>query len=66
MKVVVELTGKKKNVEVPENSKVKDVIKKMKVNPETIIVRRGKDILLEEDFVKKNDKLEFMRIISGG
>ncbi len=66
MKVVVQLGNKKRNVEVPEKSKVRDVIREVKVNPETVIVRRGDDILLETDIVSKSDRLEFIRIISGG
>ncbi|NIO19691.1 MAG: thiamine biosynthesis protein ThiS [Candidatus Aenigmarchaeota archaeon] len=66
MKIVVQFAERKKNVEVPEKSKVIDVIKKSKVNPETVIVRRGDEILLEEDLVKKNDSIELIRIISGG
>jgi sulfur carrier protein len=66
MKVVVRLGGKRRDVEVPERSKVRDVIKKARVNPETVIVRRGDDILLEEDTVRRNESLEFIRIISGG
>lgn len=66
MKITIQLVNKKKSVEVPEKSKVVDVIKKAEINPETIIVRRGEDILLEEDVVRKNDTLEMIRIISGG
>lgn len=66
MKVVVQFAEKKKNVEVPEKSKVIDVIRETEVNPETVIVRRGEDVLLETDTVRKSDVLEFIRIISGG
>ncbi|MCK4335304.1 MAG: MoaD/ThiS family protein [Candidatus Aenigmarchaeota archaeon] len=66
MKVAVQLGNKRRNVEVPEKSKVRDVIREVKVNPETVIVRRGDDILLETDIVSKSDRLEFIRIISGG
>lgn len=66
MKVVVQLGGKRRNVEVPEKSKVIDVVREVKVNPETVIVRRRDDILLETDIVSKSDRLEFIRIISGG
>ncbi len=66
MRVTVEFTGKKKGVEVPGGSKVIDVIRKVKINPETVIVRRGDEILLEEDRVRENDRLEFIRVVSGG
>ncbi|MEE9322915.1 MAG: MoaD/ThiS family protein [Candidatus Aenigmarchaeota archaeon] len=66
MKIAVQFRGKRRSMEVPEKAKVIDVISKVKVNPETVIVRRGKDVLLEEEVVKKNDNLEFIKIISGG
>jgi len=66
MKVIVELTGKKRNLEIPEKSKVIDVVREARVNPETVIVKRGKEILLEEDPVRKDDEIELIRIISGG
>jgi len=66
MKIVVQFAERKKNLEVPEKSKVIDVINKVNVNPETVIVRRGKDVLLETDNVRKNDEIELIRIISGG
>jgi len=66
MIIFVHFQGEKRKVEIPEKSRVIDVIRKVKINPETVIVRREDDILLEEDIVKGNDNLEFIRIISGG
>ena len=66
MIIFVHFQGEKRKVEIPEKSRVIDVIRKVKINPETVIVRRKDDILLEEDIVKGNDNLEFIRIISGG
>ena len=66
MMVFVHFQGKKREVEIPEKSRVIDVIRKVKINPETVIVRREDEILLEEDIVNGNDNLEFIRIISGG
>ena len=66
MRVMVRHMEKRRSLNVPEKSKVIDVIRKVKVNPETVIVKRGEEILLEDEVVGKNDKLEFIRIISGG
>jgi sulfur carrier protein len=66
MKITIKLLDRKKSVKVPEKAKVTDVFREAKVNPETVIVRRGEDILLEEDPVRKNDEIELIRIISGG
>jgi len=66
MKIIVQFAEKKKSLEVPEKAKVIDVVREVNVNPEAVIVRRGDDILLEEDVLKNNDNLELIRIISGG
>lgn len=66
MKVSVSFAEKRKTVVMPEGARVIDVIGKMKINPETVIIRRGKDILLEEEAVRNNDSIEMIRIISGG
>ncbi len=66
MKIVVHVMNKKKCIEVPERSKVIDIMRKVNVNPETVIVKRGDNILLEDEVLRKNDKLELIRIISGG
>ena len=66
MIIFVHFQGKKREVEIPEKAKVIDVVRRVGANPETVIVRRGRDILLEEEGVKENDELELIRIISGG
>jgi len=66
MKITVVMKGKKKVIKIGDKSKVIDVIKKIKLNPETVIVKRGQEILLETDDLKPNDKIEFIKIVSGG
>jgi len=66
MKIHVTFMEKKKQVEIPEKSKVIDLIRKLKISPETVITKRGSEILLEDETVKNNDKIELVRIISGG
>jgi sulfur carrier protein ThiS len=66
MKITVEILGKKRKIEVPEKAKVIDAVKKINVNPETVIVKRGKEILLEDEALKKNDEIELIKIVSGG
>jgi sulfur carrier protein ThiS len=58
--------GRTKTLGMPENSKVLDAIKKAGANPETVIPRRGKTILLEDEGLKNNDMIELIKIVSGG
>jgi len=66
MKITVELQGKKTKIEVPEKAKVIDAVKKINVNPETVIVKRRSEILLEDETLKNNDEIELIKIVSGG
>ena len=49
-----------------KNSEVRNVFEKMDVNPETVIVKKGGEIILEEEKLKDGDKLELIRVVSGG
>lgn len=66
MKINLRLRDRERSVEMKGKPTVSDVLEKLEINTETVIVKRGKDILLEEDEVLENEKLELIRIISGG
>ncbi len=46
--------------------KVKDILKKMNIISNTVIVKVNDSVVTEEDVVKEGDKVEIIRIISGG
>jgi len=66
MQVTVQYLGKEARLELPDNSPVAEVLKKAKINPETVIVRRGEDIIHENERLSDNDKIQAIRIVSGG
>jgi sulfur carrier protein ThiS len=45
---------------------VGDVLASVGINPETVLVSRDNEILLETDKLHNGDKLELVRVISGG
>ncbi len=55
-------------ISIESNLKVKDLLKKLNINIEEVIVKREDDgkILLDEDEVKDKDKIKIFRIVSGG
>ncbi len=66
MKVRVILGGIAKTLELRQEARVIDAIKKIGVSPETVIPRRGREILLENENLKNNDRIELIKIVSGG
>ncbi len=58
----------KDEMSIESNLKVKDLLKKLDINIEEVIVKREDDgkILLDEDEVKNNDKIKIFKIVSGG
>jgi sulfur carrier protein ThiS len=66
MKVCVLFSGKTKIVEMPKEAKAIDALRKMRVNPETVIIKRREEILLENETLKNNDRIELIKVVSGG
>ena len=62
MKVIVD----NKAIEVGENSTVLDSLKQLKLNPEIFLVKRNNEIIHENEKLKENDRLELIKVISGG
>lgn len=45
---------------------VKDLLKEIKINPETVIVVRRGEVLTEKESLQDKDKIELLSVISGG
>ncbi len=68
MKIEVKIQRPEKTlkVDVPKNSIVKDLLKKISINSTTIIVTRNREVLDEDTKLNDKDKLELLSVISGG
>ena len=64
MKVI--LRNPRREVEVPGGSRVKDVLKKLDIVPETVLVIRGSELLTSDTVVGEDDEIELRPVISGG
>jgi sulfur carrier protein len=49
-----------------EGTTLKELLKDLKINPETIIVTRNDEILLEDDNLNDNEIITILSVISGG
>ncbi|WP_459202348.1 MoaD/ThiS family protein [Methanococcus sp. CF] len=64
MKVFIKNAGELSEIELPENAKLKDFIKKMGLK-DNLVVRNG-EILSENETLSENDTLRLVPIVSGG
>ncbi len=66
VKIKVKYGKDEKEIEIKENSKIKDILKSMDINTEEVIVKKNKELCTEEDRIKAGDYLEIIRVVSGG
>lgn len=45
---------------------VKELLLKLKLNPETVLVVRKGEVLTEDELVKNKDEIEILSVVSGG
>jgi len=58
--------NKEKTIELDNNLSVKDLLKKMNINPVTVIVSKNNNIILEDEKLNDNDDIKIISVISGG
>ena len=64
MKVEIEREGKMK--ELSFSGSVKELLLKLEINPETVIVARDNELLLEDEEVGGDDTVKILSVVSGG
>ncbi len=65
MKVFV-ISGGKKSIFEGEASCIADVLRALKINQETVIVRKGRAVVPPEDDIREGEEIELIKIFSGG
>ena len=58
--------NKEKTIELANNSSVKGLLAKMKINPVTVIVSKNDNIIPEDEKLKDKDEVRLTSVISGG
>jgi len=66
MNIAVTYEGKKRKLDLDADSKVSDMLKTLDINAETVIVKINNEVEPEDIRIKKEDKIEIIKIISGG
>lgn len=66
MDIAVTYEGKERKLDLKASQKVSDMLKTLDINAETVIVKINNEVEPEDIKVKKEDKIEIIKIISGG
>lgn len=66
MEIKVEFNGKSYELKLKNNSSAEEILRKMKVNSETVLISKNKEIISEKEKLKNKDKIKILKIISGG
>jgi len=64
--VFIDRENKNKTIELDNNSLVADLLKKLNINPVTVIVSRNNELILEDEKLKNDDEIKILSVISGG
>lgn len=52
--------------DVPEDYTIRELLKKLEVPIETVVVKRNHEIVIEEELLQDGDTVEIIKVIFGG
>ncbi|HLC90984.1 MAG TPA: MoaD/ThiS family protein [Candidatus Nanoarchaeia archaeon] len=52
--------------EISFSGTVQELLHKLAINPETVLVVRNNEVLVEDETISKDDVIEILSVISGG
>ena len=64
--IFIERESKNTKLELENHAVVSDLLKKLGINPVTVIVSRNSELILEEEKLSNNDSIRILSVISGG
>lgn len=64
--VFIDRENRNAELELSDNSVVADLLKKLDINPVTVIVSRNSELILDDEKLKNNDEVRVLSVISGG
>lgn len=66
MAVTVKVEFRGRVFEFDERMKVKELLEKLNLSPESTIVVRGDEVLTEDEWLEEDDEVKVISAISGG
>ncbi|MBI2664799.1 MoaD/ThiS family protein [Candidatus Woesearchaeota archaeon] len=64
MQVFIE--SQSKNRKLSFSGTVSQLLEKLKVNPETVIVAKNNELVTEDELLEDSDEIKLLSVISGG
>lgn len=64
MKVIIRRP--RREMELPGSRRVRDLLHELRINPETVLVVRGGDLLTPDEVIREGETIEVIPAISGG
>ena len=64
--VFIDRENKNSTLELNNNTLLIDLLKKLNINPVSVIVSRNNELMLEDEKLKNNDEIKILSVISGG
>jgi len=66
MKITVEYDNKKKSITLEDKAIVKDLLNKLNIKLNTVIVVRNDNVILEDETIEDKDTITILSAVSGG
>lgn len=66
MQVKVIFGEKNLTEDVPQDYTIKELLKKLEIPSETVVVKKNQSIVIEEELIQEGDTLEIIKVIFGG
>ncbi len=66
MTITVIIDKEKHALEIHENMNIKEVLDKMDISSQTVVVKRNNEVVIEEEILEDGDIIEVIRVIYGG
>jgi len=64
--VIVRNEKKNRTEEISFSGTVQELLHRLAINPETVLVVRNNEVLVEDETISKDDVIEILSVISGG
>jgi sulfur carrier protein len=66
MQVKVIIGEEESTSEIPEDYTIKELLKRLKIPLETVVVKKNQLIVIEEELIQNGDTIEIIKVIYGG
>ncbi len=66
MKMKIYIEKENKNLNLEFKGTVKELLEKLNINIETVVVLKNNEIITEEEVLEEKDEIKILSVISGG